>query len=123
MDKVGVRMHMHAITVVCTDQRRTARFYCQGLGAMPVAGDSNLPPTALDLDGLRLMLLANAERAKPSTWPHEPAFALWLEVDDLESAYAQVLNAGAKVLAAPDDSHFEVTDPDGNPIEVWLRGA
>ncbi|MEM6989103.1 MAG: VOC family protein [Myxococcota bacterium] len=50
-----------------------------------------------------------------------PAFALWLEADDLQAAYARACAAGGRSLKEPDDEHFEIADPDGNPIEVWRR--
>lgn len=118
-----VDFHPRALTIVCSDLDASLRFYREGLGAKPLAGDGALPTMHLQLGPLRLALLPNADapKAPDPAWPEQPGFALWLEVDDLEAAHAQALAAGGQTLTPSDGDHVEIADPDGNPIEVWRR--
>jgi catechol 2,3-dioxygenase-like lactoylglutathione lyase family enzyme len=110
-----------AITISCTDAERSAAFYRGVLGASPLPGDG-FGCQWYRLGELVFSIMPNAEAATPASFPRDAMAMLWLEVDDLSAAHRRLIDAGVRVVDAPEDRQcLTIADPDGLLIEVWKR--
>ena len=109
----------NAVSVVCTDYRRSLDFYLNALGAEITNFDTGTCPW-VRIGDLNITLLGNTDT--PSNLGHsETAMAmLFLQVDDLSDSFDRAVKHGATVVdaLAPDGVHFTIADPDGIIIEV-----
>src|SRR4051812_39598725 len=113
--------HGKAITIRCTDTKRSEAFYRQTLGAVPLPGDGYGCPW-YRLGDLVFSLMSNADSPTPASFPTHAMSLLWLEVDDLPAAHRHLANAGVSILHAPPGGPcFLIADPDGLLIEISER--
>ncbi len=109
-----------ALTIACTDQRRTERFYRDVLGATVVpTDDPGYGCPWLRLGSLAITLMPNASQRSPAEFPTHAMPILWLEVDDLAAAARQFVRDGVEVVTPSDGQFMQIADPDGLVIEVW----
>src|SRR5437660_10090372 len=107
-----------ALTIVCTDLRRSVQFYEGVLGAVRLPGDGYGCPW-FRLGSLVLTLMPNATEPSPAPDETHAMTMLWLEAEDLKAAHALFLRSGAEIRRPPDDDLFMVVaDPDGLLLEV-----
>jgi predicted enzyme related to lactoylglutathione lyase len=65
--------------------------------------------------------MSNAETPSTSS-PWAATMMLWLEVDDLPAAHRRLVEAGVRIVEAPQGGPYVlIADPDGLLIEVWER--
>lgn len=109
-----------ALTIACTDHRRSEQFYRDVLGAetMPT-DDPGYGCPWLRLGTLAITLMPNAEARSPAEFPMHAMPILWLEVDDLDAAAAHFARHGVEVIDPSDGQFMQIADPDGLVIEVW----
>ncbi|MGF1483626.1 MAG: VOC family protein [Opitutales bacterium] len=103
---------LHHTALRATDFERTLKFYCEGLGftkkvAWSMGKDGATKAVMLDAgDGNYLEVFSNGN-------PEDPAEARYahiaLRTDNIESAHAAALAAGAKERVAPTDFNIEDT--------------
>lgn len=109
-----------ALTIACTDQRRSERFYRDVLGAVTESTDDpGYGCLWLRLGTLVLTLMPNAAEPSPAEFPTHAMPILWLEVDDLEAAARRFTTQQVAVIAPSDGQFMQIADPDGLVIEVW----
>lgn len=108
-----------ALTVVCTDAKRSARFYQTVLGATPLPTDVGGLPPWYQLGSLTFTLLPNAAEPSPAEFGTHAQPMLWLETADLAAALRRFAKHGVTVLDEGDSQFVVIADPDGLPIEVW----
>lgn len=114
--------HGKAITVCCTDPRRSERFYVDVLGAVRLPDDGHGGCRWYKLGALTLSLVPNADSRNPAELGQHAMTTLWLEVDDIEAAYRHLASTGCEIIEAPDDGVLMlVADPDGLVLEIWQR--
>ena len=111
-----------AITISCTDPKRSERFYQGILAATPEPGDG-YGCRWYRLGPLSINLMPNAAERSPATFPTHAMPILWLEVDDLGAAYERFVSHGVEIIQPPDGQFMVVADPDGLLIEVWKANA
>jgi catechol 2,3-dioxygenase-like lactoylglutathione lyase family enzyme len=110
-----------AITISCTDRDRSAAFYRNVLGAVPLPGDG-YGCQWYRLGDLVFSIMPNAETATPASFPRDAMSLIWLEVDDLAAARRRLVDAGVRIVDAPAGGPYVlIADPDGLLIEVWQR--
>jgi len=107
-----------AVTIVCTDRERSARFYKGVLGAEQLPGDGYGCPW-LRLGELTLSLMPNADEPSPAVFPVHAMPVLWLEVDDLGAAQNHLARNGIPIVEVHEGQFMLIADPDGLLIEVW----
>lgn len=111
------------------DLRTSLRFYCQLLGfeeiyRFPPTGDPGYASLALGADKIGLSDAGYPGRhGKPQRPITGRPFELCVETSDVDAFIASVREAGAPVLAEPEDQPWGervayLEDPDGNPIHV-----
>jgi len=113
------------------DTARSERFYCEALGfeavyRFPPDGPSEFIYLKLDPSGIGLAA-AGAENVHGlPIAPGGGSFELFLYVDDIADACAQLRRAGAPELRPPADEPWGerrayFADPDGNPIHIAAK--
>jgi catechol 2,3-dioxygenase-like lactoylglutathione lyase family enzyme len=107
-----------AVTIVCTAQHRSERFYHEVLGAERIPGDG-YGCRWFTLGGLTLSLMFNAEQPSPAVFPTHAMPMLWLSVDDLAAAHRHLVQNEVPIIEYQEGLFILVTDPDGMVIEVW----
>lgn len=107
-----------AITIACTDRKRSEDFYCKVLGAKPVAGDLGTC-SWFELGALTITIMPNAEERSPAEFPTHAMPILWLEVADLEAAHDHLLQHNVRIDEVHEGEFLMAQDPDGLPIEIW----
>jgi catechol 2,3-dioxygenase-like lactoylglutathione lyase family enzyme len=112
-----------ALTIACTDLRRSARFYEEVLGAAVVPTEDGIGCPWYRLGSLVLTLMPNAAERSPATFPAHAMPILWLEADDLEAAARRFARHDVEVVTPSDGQFMQVADPDGLVIEVWQAEA
>lgn len=118
MGKVKVDFHGKAITVACTDQIRSERFYESVLGAKRIPGDG-YGCSWFRLGSLTLSLMPNADAPSPAEFPTHAMPILWMEVDDLAAAAELFASSDVPIVDPGDGQFMQVSDPDGIIIEIW----
>jgi catechol 2,3-dioxygenase-like lactoylglutathione lyase family enzyme len=109
-----------ALTIACTDHRRSERFYRDVLGATTFpTHDPGYGCPWLKLGTLAITLMPNATERSPAEFPTHAMPILWLEVDDLEAAARMFAEHQVEVITPSDDQFMQIADPDGLVIEVW----
>lgn len=109
-----------AVTIACTDLRKSLRFYEEVLGAAIVPTEEGTFPW-FQLGSLVLTLMPNAVERCPAMMPTHAMAMLWLEVDDLHAAYDWCVKSGVEIIQPPHPEalFMLIADPDGIVIEVW----
>lgn len=107
-----------AVTVACTDTVRSERFYCQLLGAQPLAGNG-YGCRWYRLGALTFSLCPNAAARSAGTFPVHAGFMLWLEVEDLEAARRHLVENDVTLVNMDEGQSMIVADPDGLLLEIW----
>jgi catechol 2,3-dioxygenase-like lactoylglutathione lyase family enzyme len=118
----SVAFRTKALTIACTDLRRSARFYEEVLGAVPLPTDGYGCPW-YRLGSLAITLMPNASERSPASYPEHAMLMLWLEVDDLPTAERRFAEAGVEIVQPSEGQLMIVADPDGLLIEVWQGRA
>ena len=119
------RFTLTAAVLDTPDPRGLARFYQQLLG-WPLGTDDPEWATLRSEDGsagLSFQLEENHVRPVWPAGPGDPRMQLHLdiEVDDLESAVAHAVAAGAEVAGfQPQDDVRVCLDPAGHPFCLWV---
>ncbi len=109
-----------ALTIACTDHRRSEAFYRDVLGATTFpTDDPGYGCPWLQLGTLVLTLMPNAAARSPAEFPTHAMPILWLEVDDLEAAARRFAQQNVDVITPSDGQFLQIADPDGLIIEVW----
>jgi O-acetyl-ADP-ribose deacetylase (regulator of RNase III)/catechol 2,3-dioxygenase-like lactoylglutathione lyase family enzyme len=113
-------VRVKALTIACTDHRRSERFYRDVLGAVTEpTDDPGYGSVWLRLGTLAITLLPNAAERSPATFPTHAMPILWLEVDDLKAAGRRFAKQKVDVVTPSDGQFMMIADPDGLVIEVW----
>ena len=108
-----------ALTVACTDLRRSERFYRDILGATDITPEPGMGCPWFRLGSLDITLVPNVAERTPAVFPTHAMPILWLEVDDLPKAAEWFAAQGVEVVDPKDGQYLMVADPDGLVIEVW----
>jgi catechol 2,3-dioxygenase-like lactoylglutathione lyase family enzyme len=109
-----------ALTIACTDYRRSERFYREVLGAAVLpTDDPGYGCPWLRLGSLAITLMPNAAQRSPAQFPTHAMPILWLEVDDLEEAARWFARNEVEVVTPSAGQFMQIADPDGLVIEVW----
>jgi catechol-2,3-dioxygenase len=114
---------VRALTICCTDRKRSSHFYENVLGATPIPTDIGGLPPWYQLGSLRITLLSSAEKPSPAEFPTHAMPMLWLEVADLAAAAEHFAGHDVPVIDPGDGQFMMVADPDGLVIEVWEHEA
>lgn len=121
------RMTLTGVVLDAPDARELAGFYRRLLDWAVVQDEPGWVQLSRPEGGIRLSLQTEPAYARP-TWPAGPGdqqmmLHLDIEVDDLETAGAHAVAAGA-VLAQfqPQDDVRVYLDPAGHPFCLWVRG-
>jgi catechol 2,3-dioxygenase-like lactoylglutathione lyase family enzyme len=119
MARHRLSFRVKALTIACTDHRRSESFYRDVLGAttFPTA-DPGYGCLWLQLGTQAIALMPNATERSPAEFPTHAMPILTLEVDDLEAAARQFAKHKVEVLWR-DGQFMQIADPDGLVIEVW----
>jgi hypothetical protein len=124
MARRKVSFRFKALTIACTDHRRSEQFYRQVLGATTYpTPDPGYGCPWLQLGTLTITLMPNADERSPAQFPTHAMPMLWLEVDDLEVAGQHFAKHGVEVIALYEEQFMQIADPDGLIIEVWQAEA
>src|SRR5262245_17984166 len=99
-----------AVTIACTDLKRSERFYARVLGGKRLPGDG-LGCTWLRVGEVTLSLMPNAEERSPAEFPTHAMPVLWLVVDDLAAAHRHLRRNRDQVLEHHEDEFMLVVDP------------
>src|SRR4051794_107954 len=119
MARRKLAFRMKALTVACTDLKRSQHFYKTVLGAEPVATDDGIGCPWYRLGTVLITLLPNATERSPAEFPTHAMPILWLEVDDLAAAAKRFARYHVEIIEPGDGQFLMVADPDGLVIEVW----
>jgi Glyoxalase/Bleomycin resistance protein/Dioxygenase superfamily len=94
-----------ALTIACTDHRRSERFYRQalGFGSLPT-DDPGYGCPWLRLGSLAITLMPNAAERSPAEFPTHAMPIPWLEVDDLGAAARRFAREGSRWSPRPTAS-------------------
>jgi catechol 2,3-dioxygenase-like lactoylglutathione lyase family enzyme len=114
--------HGKAVTIACTHQKRSERFYEKVLGAKRLPGDG-YGCSWFTLGALTLTLMPNATEPSPAEFPTNAMPMLWLEVEDLAAAHKHLVRNKVVVAEYHEGEFLQCADPDGLLIEVWQAGA
>ena len=114
----NVAFRGNSVTISCTDQDRSVRFYEAILGAERLPRDQHVCPW-FRLGMLTLSLMQNAAEPSPAVFPSHAMPILWLEVDNLAEANQHLAHHGVVITEYHDDLMLICVDPDGLVIEVW----
>ena len=124
MTRRTLSFRVKALTIACTDHRRSERFYREILGATTLpTDDPGYGCPWLQLGTLAITLMPNATERSPAVFPTHAMPILWLEVDDLEEAARQFAKHDVEVVTPSDGQFMQIADPDGWVIEVWQGEA
>ena len=116
-DKLPFRFK--ALTIACTDHRRSEEFNRKVLGAEPLpTADPGYGCPWLRLGSLVITLMLNAAERSPAEFPTHAMPILWLEVDDLGAAAERFARYKVEVVEPGDGQFMQIADPDGLVIEV-----
>ena len=107
-----------AVTISCTDPDQSERFYRDVLGAAPDHREG-FGCKWFRLGTFLFSLMPNATEPSPATFPTHAMPILWLEVDDLQTAFRWLVQNSVRIVQAPDGQVMLISDPDGLLIEVW----
>ena len=120
--------HPDYVVLVVADLARSLAFYTGVLG-LPL-GHRSGPYAQLDTGPTRIALYERAamsetlglEQLDPPD-PAAPGFELGFKVDDVDAAYAELVDAGAEPVMPPTDRPWGqrtayVRDPDGHLVEL-----
>jgi catechol 2,3-dioxygenase-like lactoylglutathione lyase family enzyme len=118
MPRRTVAFQGKAITIACTDQKRSERFYEGVLGAKRLPGDG-YGCSWFQLGALTLTLMPNATEPSASLFPTHAMPMLWLEVEDLDAAHRHLVSRKVSIVELHEGQFLMATDPDGLLIEVW----
>lgn len=118
MENRKVAFDGKAITIACTDRKRSENFYVGVLGAERIPRDGFGCPW-FQLGSLTLSLMPNAVEPTPAEFPTHAMPILWLEVEDLTAAADLFARSDVAVIDPGDGQFMQVADPDGLVIEVW----
>jgi catechol 2,3-dioxygenase-like lactoylglutathione lyase family enzyme len=121
-------MRLTAAVLGTPDPQGLARFYQQLLG-WPLRDDDPEWATLRPADGGTGLSFQREADHVPPVWPPEPGTQqmqqhLDIEVDDLDSASAVALAAGARPLSSYVEPHEVVrifADPAGHPFCLFVR--
>jgi catechol 2,3-dioxygenase-like lactoylglutathione lyase family enzyme len=122
MPRDGLAIRGFALTIFCTDQERSDRFYREVLGAEVDPRDGYGCPW-FKLGNLNLSIACNAKERSPASFPTHAMPVLWLEVDDLKTAADRFARYGVEIIEPSDGMSMMIADPDGLVIEVWQHEA
>lgn len=111
-----------ALTIACTDVKRSEHFYKTVLGATVLPTDNGVG-WWFRLGPLAITLMPNATERSPAAFPTHAMPILWLEVDDLDAAARRFARYEVEVIDPGDGQFLMVADPDGLVIEVWQAEA
>lgn len=125
-DGLGLRTPDYVVLVV-EDLDRALAFYTGSLGLE--LGHRSGPYAQLVTGATRLALFERATMAATLGWelnapgPEHAAFEIGFKVDDVDTAWARLVAAGARPVVAPTDRSWGqrtayVADPDGNLVEL-----
>jgi predicted enzyme related to lactoylglutathione lyase len=110
--------------ITVTDVERSVRFYRDVLGLPHLFTVEGQPMAFFQAGSVRLYL----GRAEDERFRSRPV--VYYSVDDVDSAYAEVIGRGAVSLARPHVVHRDgdtelwmafVSDPDGNPVGMMAE--
>ncbi|HKB03064.1 MAG TPA: VOC family protein [Gemmataceae bacterium] len=118
MARNKLKFRCKALTIACTDRRRSERFYTSVLGATAVKTPDDIGCPWFRLGSFVFTLMPNAARPTPAAFPDHAMFLPWLEVDDLAAARKRFARAKVTVVQSHPES-MVIADPDGLLIEVW----
>ncbi len=107
-----------AVTIACSDQDRSERFYERVLGAKRLPTEGVGCPW-FRLGELTISLMQNAAEPSSAVFPTHAMPILWLEVADLEAAHAHLVRRKVEVVEYHEGEWMMIADPDGLLIEVW----
>jgi catechol 2,3-dioxygenase-like lactoylglutathione lyase family enzyme len=110
-----------ALTIVCTDQDRSAAFYGTVLGGTPLPVDVGGLPPWFRFGNFDVTLVANASKTSEAGFGEQAHTMLWLEVDDIGAAHRHLLANKVRILEYDEVQYLLCTDPDGLQIELWQR--
>jgi predicted enzyme related to lactoylglutathione lyase len=122
---VSPRFSLTAAVLDTPDPRGLARFYQQLLGWPLDTDDPEWVTLRPEGGGAGLSFQLEEQHVRP-VWPAGPGdprmqLHLDIEVDDLESAVAQAVAAGAEVAEfQPQDDVRVCLDPAGHPFCLWV---
>jgi catechol 2,3-dioxygenase-like lactoylglutathione lyase family enzyme len=120
MARTKLTFRFKALTVACSDLRRSERFYKSVLGAAVVKTPDGIGCPWFRLGSFVFTLMPAAVSPSPAEYMTHAAYLPWLEVDDLAAARQRF--ARAKVMVVEDhEESMVIADPDGLLIEVWQR--
>src|SRR5215208_4185286 len=109
-----------ALTVVCSDLRRSERFYKSLLGAAVVKTPDGIGCPWFRLGSFVFTLMPGAVARGPGEYMTHASYMLWLEVDHLAAARKRFARAGVTVVEDHEET-MVIADPDGLLIEVWQK--
>ncbi len=110
---------LKALTVACSDLRRSQRFYEHVLGAVPDRREGFGCPW-YRLGDVLVTLMPNAAERNPASFPAHAMTIPWLlEVDDLKAAEDLFSRERVEVVQPSDGRCMSIADPDGLLIEIW----
>jgi O-acetyl-ADP-ribose deacetylase (regulator of RNase III)/catechol 2,3-dioxygenase-like lactoylglutathione lyase family enzyme len=117
-----IRFGFKALTIACTDHRKSERFYREILGAVPLATDDpGYGCLWIKLGRLTISLMPNAAEPSPASFPTHAMPILWLETADLKAAAERFAAEGVTIISPSDGQFLQIADPDGLVIEVWQK--
>ena len=122
------RMRISATTIGAPDPRALGAFYARLLGWTVVENEPEWV-TVRPPDGGTGLSFQHEQHFVPPVWPAEPGKQqmtahLDIAVDDLESAVAWAVEAGARPAAfQPQDDVRVMLDPIGNPFCLFRGNA
>jgi catechol 2,3-dioxygenase-like lactoylglutathione lyase family enzyme len=118
MARTNLKFRFKALTIACSDRRRSERFYKSVLGAAVVKTPDGIGCPWFRLGSFLITLMPNAAGPTPADFPDQAMFMPWLEVNDLAAARKRF--ARAKVSVVEDHrGSMVIADPDGLLIEIW----
>ena len=112
--------HISAITLAVQDMSQAVKFYQAALGLDPLYGGTDATFTSFAI-GAGYLNLVLAPQGGWSWWGR----AIF-HVDDVDTFYLRMVNAGLEPEAAPGDApwgerYFHITDPDGHQLSFAKR--
>ena len=136
MDHLPLNLRPAVVELVVADMAASLAFY-RRLGLDAPAGADAEPHVDVDLGGLHLafdtreVIMAMQPGWTPPSGGHRVALAFAAESpEEVDAAYAALVDAGAEGVTAPWDAFWGmryavVHDPDGNPVDLFalLPGA
>lgn len=109
---------LRALTIVCTDQKRSEEFYGTLLGAARITTD-NGTSRWYRLGKLDITLLPGASDRSTAMFPETAMVMLWLEVPRLSKVIERFQAHQVPIVDEGDGQFIIIADPDGLLIEIW----